>query len=302
MKKIKQLGLSLTVISVIGLGFTACGSSSSNTTTENNIKIGTFVDAPVYGLHYTTTTQDGYTNNKGEFKYKNGEKVEFFLNTLSLGKVKASPLITPYTLAGDTNISNPSNKATNIALLLQNFDSNRSDVNILNVTKFKDLGEYDLSYINLNLTTNEIETEITRLLSTGGFQQYVDDTNLTLKNATTVNNEMMNFVESEENKIYNNLIQLSRVHTIIIAIGDTEDKKITWSTDLEVISLKVIEGGAKKAGIGHYDISEKELMLYAKSDAMTGNISIITLEFTVKDPSTNKSRIIKKLIKILHQG
>ncbi len=120
--------------------------------------------------------------------------MEFFLNTLSLGEVNTSALITPYTMAGDTNISNPSKKASNIALLLQNFDSNRSNGNIIDISKFKDLGVYDLSYIDLNSTTDAIETEITELLATGGFHQYIDDTNLTLVNTATANSAMKSFV------------------------------------------------------------------------------------------------------------
>ncbi len=190
----------LSLIVVLTIFFTGCGggSSSNDTTpTSENIdtNIGIFVDSLVSGLKYKTVTQEGYTNEKGEFKYKDSEKIEFFLNTLSLGKVNASELITPYTLAGDTNISNPSTKASNIALLLQNFDGNRSNTDILDVTKFKDLGVYDLSYIDLNTPISVMENDIAGLLATGGFQQYVDDTNLSLINTSIVNNRMKNNVK-----------------------------------------------------------------------------------------------------------
>jgi hypothetical protein len=187
---------------VLTLFLSACsgGGSSSNNTTNSDENtstdnIGTFVDSPVYGLKYKTETKEGFTNEKGEFTYKDGESVEFFLNTLSLGKVSASELITPYTLAGDTNISSPSAKASNIALLLQNFDSNRSNTDVIDITKFKDLGVYDLSYIDLNTTTNAMENEIAGLLATGGFQQYVDDSNLNLINTATANNAMKSYVK-----------------------------------------------------------------------------------------------------------
>jgi hypothetical protein len=196
--KIKSFGIGLAVATALSIGFTGCGSSSSDTQSiSDDVNTGTFVDSPVYGLKYKTATQEGYTNSKGEFKYKDGEKVEFFLNTLSLGEVNASVLITPYTMAGDTNISNPSKKASNIALLLQNFDSNRNNENMIDVSKFKDLGEYDLSYIDLNWTTEAMENEITALLATGKFQQYIDESNLSLINTTTVNNTMKNYVKED---------------------------------------------------------------------------------------------------------
>jgi len=295
MKKINSLVISLVSILLVG-----CGGNGSNTLPINDIQTGTFVDAPVKGLHYTSDTQDDFTNDKGEFKYKAGEKITFKLGHLTLGTVTAVDLITPYTIAGDANISNPSIKATNIALLLQNFDGNRSNTNILDVSKFKNSGDFDLSYINLDSTTNSIENEISSLLATSEFQQYVDDKNLTLINASIAMGAMKTFVKAEKPKKFNSSIELNQTQTMVIAIGDTEDKKITWNSDLEVKSLKIIQGGAKLADIGYRDIEEKELMLYAYSNAKQGNISTIILQFAVEEPNTNEIIIIKKLLKIYH--
>ena len=137
-----------------GLMFVGCGGgSSSGGSSTPTVSTGTFIDAQVKGLHYKTATQEGDTNEAGEFKYLAGETIEFKLGNLSLGSVNADGLITPYTLAGDTDISNPSDKAVNIALLLQNFDADRTD-GILDVLKLKDI---DLSTFSLSDTpaTNE---------------------------------------------------------------------------------------------------------------------------------------------------
>ncbi len=137
-----------------GLMFVGCGGgSSSGGSSTPTVSTGTFIDAQVKGLHYKTATQEGDTNEAGEFKYLAGETIEFKLGNLSLGSVSADSLITPYTLAGDTDISNPSDKAVNIALLLQNFDADRTDA-ILDVLKLKDM---DLSTFSLSDTpaTNE---------------------------------------------------------------------------------------------------------------------------------------------------
>ncbi|MDF1883819.1 hypothetical protein JHD49_07720 [Sulfurimonas sp. SAG-AH-194-C21] len=205
--KRRSFGISLTILTALSVGFSGCGSSSSDgSTTQTNsgggssapiVKIGIFVDAPVYGLKYVTPTQTGYTNSSGEFKYEDGEKVEFFLNTLSLGKVTASTLITPYTMAGDTDLANPSAKASNIALLLQNFDANRSNGAILDVSKFKDLGVYNLSSIDLTSTTDAMEVEIVKLLATGGFQEYIDASDLKLVNTSTANSTMKKYFKDD---------------------------------------------------------------------------------------------------------
>ena len=101
-----------------GLMFVGCGGgSSSGGSSTPTVSTGTFIDAQVKGLHYKTATQEGDTNEAGEFKYLAGETIEFKLGNLSLGSVSADSLITPYTLAGDTDISNPSDKAVNIIIV-----------------------------------------------------------------------------------------------------------------------------------------------------------------------------------------
>lgn len=112
----------MAIVTALSLGFTGCGSSSSDTPTVTTIT-GTFIDRPVQGLKYTTATQSGFTNENGRFKYVTGETIEFELGNLSFGTVTAGDLITPCTMTGDENISRPSQKATNIAMMLQSSDS-----------------------------------------------------------------------------------------------------------------------------------------------------------------------------------
>lgn len=184
---------SLAVVTALGLGFSGCGSSSENTT-ENETQTGTFVDAPVQGLHYITATQDGYTDENGTFQYIEGETIEFKLGNLSFGNVQAGNMITPYTMAGDTNISNPSDKATNIALLLQNFDGNRSNTQTLDLSNLRD---YNFTDIDLNTTVANMEQKVSALLATVEFQQHIDN-NHTFINSATVTNVMHNFVLTEQ--------------------------------------------------------------------------------------------------------
>lgn len=170
------------------VAFVGCGGGSDSTATAPVVATGTFVDAPVQGLKYTTATQSGYTDSNGTYKFVAGEQIEFFLGNLSLGKVTASALTTPYTMAGDTNISNPSDKAKNIAMLLQNFDANRSDSAVLDVSKLKD---YNFSDVNLSVTTAAMETKITALLGTLGT---LIDSSHPLINATTASTAMKTYV------------------------------------------------------------------------------------------------------------
>jgi len=117
--------LSVAVTSIFGLS--GCGGGGGGSTSTDDTLTGTFVDAPVQGLNYSTATQSGLTDSNGNFKYKSGETVTFKLGTLTLGSVTAEDVINPLHLAGDTSFSSISTKAKNIAMLLQNLDQNRSD-------------------------------------------------------------------------------------------------------------------------------------------------------------------------------
>lgn len=175
-----------------GLMFVGCGggSSSGSSSSTPTVLTGTFIDAQVKGLHYKTATQEGDTNEAGEFKYLAGETIEFKLGNLSLGSVNADGLITPYTLAGDTNILNPSDKAVNIALLLQNFDADRTDT-MLDVLKLKDM---DLSTFSLSDTPATNEGKISTKFADNSFVTTSGVLTPTLIDAQTAKTNLKNNV------------------------------------------------------------------------------------------------------------
>ena len=162
--------LSILVLSACGGG----GGDDSSSKTPPSTLSGVFIDAKVQGLRYETATVSGLTNSEGEFKYRDGEDIEFFLGNLSLGLAKATELMTPYTLTGDTDLANPNAKTLNIALLLQNSDLNRSDTTRLDVSMLK---EYKFSNVDLNSSNPAMESRITTLLNTPAFQTLIDNNN-----------------------------------------------------------------------------------------------------------------------------
>lgn len=145
----------LFVLSTAGL-LTACGSgggssASSGTppaggqSTGSGSLTGRFVDGPVSGLRYSTPTSAGRTNADGEFTYRQGETVSFFVGDVLLGQASGAATVTPFSLAGTTpptatldivktvrlvntrrNYSNktatPLETAANIAVFLQTVD------------------------------------------------------------------------------------------------------------------------------------------------------------------------------------
>ncbi len=156
MKNIQSLGLSLAVVSI--LGFTGCGDGDSSTP-ANSTQTGTFVDAPVEGLTYSTATQSGTTDANGQYKYKNGETVTFKIGNLTLGSVGAKKIITPLTLGGDTNLNTIGTKAKNIARILQSLDDNSSDTSKITIPSTLS----DLNVTNIDLLQDaDLQTILTR--------------------------------------------------------------------------------------------------------------------------------------------
>ncbi len=187
------LGLFFTCVA-ISIGFNACSgdTTASSNTDGNSVKIGVFADAIVQGVSYKTATQSGYTDEKGRFKYLEGESVEFKLGNLSLGDAKASSFVTPYDMS-DNNTT-----AINIALILQNFDSNRSNKDILNLSKLKEY-QFTLANINLSGNTLDLENQLAGMLATSDFQNYVDEIDHNLIVSTTVKNNMDDCLKEYKN-------------------------------------------------------------------------------------------------------
>lgn len=111
LKYIKILILSLLLI--IG-----CSGGSHNNPT---ILTGIFVDSPVEGLTYETSTQSGMTNSRGEFNYIAGETVTFYLADILLGSCSAREKISPFDLVNGI-ITDVELVAVNECRLLQSLD------------------------------------------------------------------------------------------------------------------------------------------------------------------------------------
>lgn len=88
----------------------ACSSSTVNDVAEiiaddvvsTVVRTGRFIDSPVSGLRYTTSSGlSDVTNSQGEFKYRDNDDIEFFIgDNYSLGSVNAASKLTPFDLVG----------------------------------------------------------------------------------------------------------------------------------------------------------------------------------------------------------
>ena len=113
MINIAKLGTLSLVVATFLVG---CGSDSDTNTKSNNSsnattttnKIGYFVDAPIEGSAYITSSGiEGTTDKTGRFRYKEGDSVKFSIGNLTLGETTPTEdgLITPEGLAhGDEEL------------------------------------------------------------------------------------------------------------------------------------------------------------------------------------------------------
>ncbi len=125
MKKLFNLSLLVTASLL-----TACGNSDAP------IKQGIFVDAPVEGLSYVTTSGlTGTTNAAGVFNYVAGDSVTFSLGSVKFPSVVAGDLISPLELTGASSANHPG--ALAIARLLQSVDSDGNPDNGITVNRAK---------------------------------------------------------------------------------------------------------------------------------------------------------------------
>ncbi len=93
----------------------ACGGGSSGGASSTGSLSGVFVDAPVTGIAYSTSSGiSGTTNTEGQFNYAKGDTVTFSVGSLSLGStmpsaaLSGSTTVTPVDLVpGATGTSDP---------------------------------------------------------------------------------------------------------------------------------------------------------------------------------------------------
>lgn len=114
---------------------TTSASSSSASTTKRNMPtgsaVGILVDSPVSGVTYNASSgKSGTTDEKGNFNFNHGDKIEFKLGGLTLGNIQGSQIVTPIELAGESN-----NKLQNLLILLQSLDSDSDLSNGISISR-----------------------------------------------------------------------------------------------------------------------------------------------------------------------
>lgn len=125
--------------------------------------VGVFVDAPVANLQYQTETQEGRTNEQGEFQYREGETVSFSIGSIELPAVEARGVITPLTVFGAANEEDP--RVTNLARLLQSLDEDQAIEDEIRIPE----GAYsNAAGLNIDFGSEDFDNAVANLIANSG--------------------------------------------------------------------------------------------------------------------------------------
>jgi len=123
-----QLLLPMIISSLLLLSACSSGSGGDNSPDNNATQSGVFIDSPVEGLSYVSTTLNGTTDADGTFSYKNNETITFSIGDIILGSTSGAAVITPVDMvSGATSETDPT--VTNIARFLQTLDDDENPDN-----------------------------------------------------------------------------------------------------------------------------------------------------------------------------
>lgn len=93
---------------------------------------GQFLDGPVEGLGFRTATLSGTTGAQGQFTYRAGESVTFFIGGLELPSVRGAAVVTPLEVAGTGSLNDA--RVVNMLVLLQSLDEDANASNGIKIT------------------------------------------------------------------------------------------------------------------------------------------------------------------------
>lgn len=184
MKRLFKILLLSLAVSLFMFG---CGDDGDS---SGAAKTGKFIDAPVQGLKYVTDSGEGFTDEFGNYDYKEGDSVEFFLGKLSLGKVVAGEMINPMKLVGDVG-SEVSAEAANMARLLQTLGTGEGNIVLPTSLNALDLADFDLGE----------EADLTALLNEAKKLTSEAYTLVSAADATAAMNSAMDLYKNLENYV-----------------------------------------------------------------------------------------------------
>ena len=177
MEQFKKVLLVPAIASVLAL--TACGggggSSSDSSGEDNNnggdvtaSETGVFVDSPVSGINYTTSSgESGKTNELGEYNYAPGDTVTFSIGGIELPAIEATGRITPADMGSGATDWSSDQTVVNILRLLQTLDSDGDASNGITITEAIHTALQDVD-LDPTVSESDFETQANTAINSTG--------------------------------------------------------------------------------------------------------------------------------------
>lgn len=131
----RHLGHAIRWLPVVLAGsLVACGGGTTAPSAAASERVATFIDAPVEGLAFRSSSRSGLTDRNGNFPYIPGETVTFLVGNMVLGSVAPSGnKVTPVHLIPGANDANDA-RVTRILRTLQSLDADSDLSNGIQIT------------------------------------------------------------------------------------------------------------------------------------------------------------------------
>jgi len=200
--RVLHIGLTTAIIL-----FAGCTSSDStpDTSPTATAQTGVFTDAPVEGLQFTSPTQTGFTNVKGEFNYLEGEKVRFKLGNIDFGESKGKAFVTPIDVVAGAVDANDT-AVINILRILQTLDKDGNASNGIDIREEQNIsvaGSIDFkteAYLNSILAASR-HKKAAVLVTRDDALKHFQETLIRLGINTTVDNNTTTLTNSTNDTI-----------------------------------------------------------------------------------------------------
>lgn len=146
-------------------GLASCGGGGSSAS-SSGVSTGTFLDSPVAGINYSTQTQSGQTDAKGQFSFLPGENVTFSVGAVKLPPVPANTIITPLDIAQTSDLNNQ--EAVNIAVFLQTLNQSGDPTRGITISAVAHAAATKQIDFNVSSATFSSNTDLLNLVKNSG--------------------------------------------------------------------------------------------------------------------------------------
>ncbi len=171
-----KLLVNLTLCVALSVGMFGCGGGGGSDDQGSDVSTGRFLDSAVSGIRYETSSRTGYTEADGQYEYRPGEIVTFYVGDIKLGSSLAKGILTPIDLGSWGHSGNINNGSTmddticNMTRFLQALDQDGDPSNGIEINREVDMAAKGVSLdFNLSIGDFEADEKLTNFLSANGF-------------------------------------------------------------------------------------------------------------------------------------